>query len=331
MATATTYGNISQRTGTYAEVKMLDTAAQVSVLNLFGQTKPLPKNKADNAKYRRPKLLAPATTALTEGVTPTAKALQYEDVAVQMQQFGDLIEISDRVEDMNEDPVLNDSVDVLAVQYADTMEAVCYGVLKAGTSVFYTNGSARNAVNTVISLNKIRAVSRFLQANRARRITKMLDGSANYNTKPVEAGYIAFCHTDCEADLRNLTDFTPVAEYGSRKVLSPHELGTVENIRFITSPMLGSFIDAGGLKGTMKSTGGANADVYPMLFIGEDAYGHVPLKGKGAVTPRVINPDTVDKSDPLGQRGYVSWKAYYNAVILNQLWMARIEVAVTDL
>jgi N4-gp56 family major capsid protein len=45
----------------------------------------------------------------------------------------------------------------------------------------------------------------------------------------------------------------------------------------------------------------------------------------------VLNPGTPSKSDPMGQRGYVSWKAYFTAVILNQNWMARLEVAVTAL
>ncbi|KKL70933.1 hypothetical protein LCGC14_2099990, partial [marine sediment metagenome] len=37
------------------------------------------------------------------------------------------------------------------------------------------------------------------------------------------------------------------------------------------------------------------------------------------------------KSDPLGQRGYVGWKTWHAIVILNQVWMARLEVCVTDL
>jgi N4-gp56 family major capsid protein len=45
----------------------------------------------------------------------------------------------------------------------------------------------------------------------------------------------------------------------------------------------------------------------------------------------VLNPGKPSKSDPMAQRGYVSWKTWYTAVILNDLWMARLEVAVTAL
>ena len=50
-----------------------------------------------------------------------------------------------------------------------------------------------------------------------------------------------------------------------------------------------------------------------------------------AVEPTVLRPGVKDKADPLGQRGYVGWKTWFAAVILNQVWMARLECAVTSL
>lgn len=325
------YGSINQRTAAWAATEMLAHAEPVVVLSKFGQSKPLPKNKADNVKFRRPVPFAAATTPLTEGVTPTAKAMAYEDVSVSIAQYGDLYQITDKVADMAEDPVLKDAAMLCGEQAGETLELITYGVLKGGTNVFYNNGSARNAVNTAVTLNKIRAVVRGLMAQKAKRLTKMLSGSTSFDTKPIEAGYIAFGHTDLEADLRNVTGFTPVANYGSRQPLCPEEVGSVESVRFILSPTLAPIANAGGAKGTMKSTGGTSADVYPIIFIGQDAFGVVPLKGSGAITPSVINPGTIDKSDPLGQRGFVGWKTWFAAVRLNETWIARLEVAATDL
>ncbi len=42
----------------------------------------------------------------------------------------------------------------------------------------------------------------------------------------------------------------------------------------------------------------------------------------------VVNPKPA-AGDPLAQRGSVGWKAMQTAIILNDLWMARAEVAVT--
>ena len=69
---------------------------------------------------------------------------------------------------------------------------------------------------------------------------------------------------------------------------------------------------------------------WTFIFIAKEAYGLVPLKGSNAIEPSVLNPNTRTKSDPLGQRGYVGWKAYFVAVRLNESWMARLEVGATD-
>ena len=201
--------------------------------------------------------------------------------------------------------------------------------------MFYTNGTARNAVNTPISLSKQRAVIRALKAQKAYKITRVLSASVNYATKAVEAAYVAVHHTDAEQDIRGMAGFLPTSEYGQRTPINEYELGSVEDVRYICSPDLDPFRDAGGLKsgsGTeMVSNLGTSADVYPILFIGRHAYGIVPLRGQGAISPTILRPGVRDKSDPLGQRGYVGWKTWHTAVILNQVWMARIEASVTAL
>jgi N4-gp56 family major capsid protein len=331
MAGETTYGVIGQRTAGYAVADMLDHAEPIIVLGKFGQTKPMPRNKADNMKFRRPIPFAPATVPLTEGVTPPAQQMQYEDVPVAMEQYGSWVKITDKVHDLAEDPVLADATELCGEQAGETKEMLLYGTVKAGSNVAYANGTARNQVNTVISLNLIQGATRMLNGQRAKKVTQMLASSPNYKTKAIEGGFIAFCHTDCDADIRALPGFTPVAEYGSRQPLCPEELGSVETIRFITSPLLVPWADAGGAKGTMKSTTGTLADVYPVIVIGKNSYGHVPLKGKEAIVPKVVNPDTADKTDPLGQWGFVSWKMWDASVILNQFWMIRLEIAVKNL
>lgn len=325
MAT-TTYGDINQRTAAWAASKMLSHAEPVLVLQKFAATKEMPKNKADTVKFRRPVPFSAATTPLTEGVTPSAQKMAYEDVTVALSQYGMPIEITDVVADMAEDPVLRDAAVLAGEQAGLTLEVVTWGALKAGTNVFFANGTARNQVNTKITLAHQRQVTRSLKAQKARKVTQMLGASPNYNTKAVEAAFIAFAHTDLEADIRNMAGFVPTAEYGSRQTLCAQEIGSVEDVRYILSPELDSWADAGGAAGAMLSSTGTNADVYPVLYVGKDAYGTVALKGAQGMTPMVVNPGSPSKSDPLGQRGYVSWKTFFAAAILNENWMARLEV-----
>lgn len=330
----TTYGDIDQRTAAYAATKMLRHAEPVIVLGKLGQTQPIPKNKADTIKFRRPKIFGALTIPLVEGVTPTAQKYGYEDVTAQIKEYGGYFELTQFVMDFSEDPVMQNMMKSAGEQGAYTVEAVTYGVLKAGTNVFYANGAARASVNTPLTLTKQKAVTRALAAQKAMMKTSVLDGSPDFKTSPIEAAYVAVGHTDLDADIRALPNFIPTAQYGQRKLIAPQEIGSVENVRYVLSPDLGPFPDAGGAFGgsgqNMVTTSGTNADVYPILYIAEDAFGIVPLKGEEAISPKVVQPKPV-QGDPLGQRGSVGWIVRHAAVILNPLWMARLEVAVSQL
>lgn len=182
-------------------------------------------------------------------------------------------------------------------------------------------------MNTTITTAVQRKAVRTLKRQNARPITSIVRSTAAFGTENVTPGFVGLCHPDLEGDIRSMTGFVPAEKYGS---LSPweNEIGKVDDVRYVTSSIFESFPDAGGAKGTMLSTGGTSADVYPVLYLGRDAYGLIALKGQYAVTPMVVNPKPSD-SDPLAQRGSVSWKAYQTAVILNDAWMVRAECAAT--
>lgn len=331
---ATKYGDISQRTAAYVEKQMLEHAEPVLVLEKLAQTKPLPKNTADNIKFRRPIPYSVSTSQLVEGVTPVPKQIAYEDVSVTLGQYGDVHEITDKVADLAEDPVLKDAAMLAGEQAAETKELILWGALKAGTNVAYSGTgtpAARTDVNAPITLNLVRNAIRNLKAQRARPITSMLSASPKYATEAVAAGFVAFGHTDTEQDIRDLQGFTPVERYGTVSPLMDQECGKVEQTRFILSPVLAPFAGAGSGTANGCVVTGAKVDVYPIVIVSKNSYATVALKGAGSMSPRVINPDRIDKSDVLGQRGYVGWKMYFAALILNEAWVQRIEVGVTDL
>ncbi|MFW5910506.1 MAG: N4-gp56 family major capsid protein [Thiohalospira sp.] len=327
----TKYGDISPRTAAYAAKEMLRRGTPYLVLEKFGQSKPLPKNKTDTVKFRRYEALDPSPNELEEGVTPTAKKLSKTDVTATLTQFGDLIEITDYVKDTHEDDVLKESVEILGEQQAQMIETSRFDKLKAGTNVMYANGEDRSEVNEPISLSLQRSVTRSLKRQNARHVTKILRSTPSYETVNVAPAYIGLCHPDLEADIRGMDGFTPAEKYGQETPWEG-EIGKVEDVRYIASTIFQPWEGEGNSTlNDMVSEDGDNVDVYPILYIARDAYGLVPLKGKGAVTPAVVNPDKPDKQDPLGQRGYISWKTYNATVILNDAWMVRAEVGATDL
>jgi N4-gp56 family major capsid protein len=219
--------------------------------------------------------------------------------------------------------------DILGESAASTVETLRFNVLKAGTNVFYANAVVgRSSVITTIALADQRRVTTGLNRQNAKKITTVVASTADFNTKSVEASYMAITHPDLESDVRNMTGFIPVASYGPHTSPFEGEIGSVEQVRYLTSTIFAPWADAGGAKGAMRSTSGTSADIYPVLFFGRDAFGIVPLKGKSSMTPMVVNPKPAP-GDPLGQRGTVGWKLWTATVILQDAFMARLEVGAT--
>ena len=328
-----TYGDINQRTAAWAATEMLEHARPIIVLSDYGQSKPMPKNKAEQVKFRRPVPYVVSTTQLTEGVTPTSHKTSYVGVPATMGQYGDVAEITDKVDDLSEDPVLKDMAMLSGEQAAETIEMVTWGVIKGGTNVVYAAAAntVRTDVATPISIAAQRTTTRFLKAQRGMKITSKMSSSVQYGTEAVDAAFLAFGHTDLESDIRDMPGFTPTEKYGSMKPL-PYEIGKVEDVRYILTPLLEPFENSGATaSGTGMLTSGTLVDVYPIVYIAKYSYGVVPLRGAGAIHPTVLNPGTPSKSDVLGQRGFVGWKTWFVAVVLNQAWMVRMEVGASEL
>ena len=340
------YGDISPAVAAWATVRMLQRALPLLVFEKFGQTYPLPTNSTQTAKFRRYFLSGAtgsagngsgafftplATTPLVEGVTPEGRVLANQDYTVTLQQYGDFITITDVVNDTHPDNILAEATDILGENAAQTVEALRFNVLKAGVNVFYGNNVlSRSAVITKISLADQRRVTTALSRQNAKKITSVVASTADFNTKSVEAAYVAVVHPDLETDIRDMNGFKPVADYGPHTTPWEGEIGSVEQVRYIGTTVSTPFTNAGAAVGGsgLRSTGGSNIDVYPVLYFARDAFGIVPLKGKSAMTPMVVNPKPA-AGDPLGQRGTVGWKLWTATIILQEAFMARLEVGAT--
>lgn len=342
MANMVNYGDISPRTAAYVIKDLLSRAMPYMVIEKFGQNYPIPTQNTKTAKWRRYFLQGAtgsagsgsgnfytplATTPLVEGVTPAGNRLATQDYTVTLNQYGDFVTISDVVMDTHEDPILQEATGIMSEQAAMTIETIRFNILKAGTNVFYANGGARNAVNTTITLALQRQITTSILRQNGKMVTSVVKSTPDYRTEPVEGAFIALCHPDLETDIRSMAGYINPKQYGTTTPYE-NEVGSVERVRYLTSTIFAPWADAGGLKGAMRSTTGTNADVYPILYIARDAYGIVPLKGKDSITPMVVNPKPA-AGDPLAQRGTVGWKAWQSAVILQDAFMVRAEVAAT--
>lgn len=344
----------SQRIGKF-KGEILRHAVPQEILGRVGASvkKRIPKNVGDTIIFRRwlPKgatsttpntwSVDPTSHLLTEGETPNSEAIIAQDITVNLSEYGVLYRFSNRVVDLYEDEVPQEMKRLTGERMGLLLEMIRWGVLKAGTNVYRAgNVASRALINGLVSANLMRNVARGLSNNLAVKITEVLSASPNVGTQPIEAAFIAVCHTDLEADIRSqLTGFIHVSEYGSRRPMHSNELGSWEQYRFVTSPHLNPYLLAGAAttantrlaNGVPNSTGAELPDVYPIIVLSEECYGDVMLRGMDSFDVTVIPAGTKSGADPLGQRGYVGAITYFAAVRLNEGQMAVVEVAVSSL
>lgn len=350
MAT-TIYGDISPRTAAFVVTDLLKRGMPFLIFEKFGQAKPLKQNATKTISFRRyfldttlstlgtgfnpydyfsvdgTSMFDPTAKQLTEGVTPSASALEKADITATLVQYGDLVTISDVVKDTHEDDILREAVDILGEQAAIILEVARFNVVKAGTNVVYANGAARTSVNTVFTAAVQRAATRTLKRQLAKSITSVVKSTPSYGTESIPQAFIGICHPDLEYDIRKVPSFIPAEKYGSGSSFEG-EIGKIGDVRYICTTICEPWAGGGAASGTHVIETSSVADVYPIIYLARDAYGLVPLKGKDSITPMVVNPTPSD-SDPLAQRGHVSWKAMTTTIILNDAWMVRGEVACT--
>jgi len=340
------YSTVPSRNLIRAEMKMLKHAEPIMVLGSFGAQKEQPKRKTDTVVFRRLKPFnatsneVPDITATefitSEGTTPDAHTIDYTDVSVTLQQYAVLFKFTSKAELMYEDDIPNDMAKLTGETLAEVYELIAYGQNKAGSSVIYANGDTRVGIAAKISLSKLRQAARSMEKNRAKHVTESIKAGPNYGTSAVEESYLVFIHTDVVADLRDLPGFTKRVDYGTAiKPVHAREIGECEGFRFVTSPLFAPYLAGGAAVGTtgMLAADDTNIDVYPCLVMAEDAWGNVSLKGKGytGISPTIIPSGQKTAGNPLGMFGFVGADFWGACVRLNENWMTRIEVAVSDL
>lgn len=324
--TAGVAGVIQPALQAWYDRNLLDRAVPADIHGRFGQERPLATRSGNQIKFRRYEALAAATTPLVEGVTPSGNSQTTTDVTATLAQYGDFLNVTDMVTLTNQDPVLTEIGMVLGEQAGLTIDQVRRDVMVAGTNVIYTNGSARNTENTVISAVALRTAIRYLGRQNAKYVRSLMKAGMSENTIGIRPAYIGLIHPDTEAQLEQIPGYIPITEYSDAMKAEEDECGSYRNIRFFRSTNCKVFTAAGAAVGTdgMISAGAVSNDVYATLIIAANAYGVCPLDDNAM--QNIIKPlGSAGAADPLNQRATSGWKAITTTTILNQNWITRIE------
>lgn len=307
----------------YYDKVMLERAIPQFLYNAFAQVRDIPKGNSDVIKFRRYGNLSAATTALTEGTTPSGSQLAVTDLSATVGYYGDFIQTSDKLNFETEDPIETETTEILADQAADTLDVLARDVLVAGTTVQYASTATSRVTVTAamtFDIDEAREAVRTLKNANAKRITSMVNATDGVGTTPVDAAYVAIVHPNTSFDLKSDTAFKGIETYqqGLRGGALPGEIGKIDEIRVIESTNAKVF----------TGEGAASADVYGTVILAMNAYGMTRISGEALKSIRK-QLGSAGTADPLDQRATQGWKAIFVAKILNDAYMVRLEHGVS--
>lgn len=309
MAVTQTLAILTGENKTFYDRVLLERMLPDLVYADYGQKRPAPKHEGDTVNFRKFNSLAPALTPLTEGVTPAGSALTMSSITATVQQYGDFVELSDKIDLVGIDPVLTEAVTLNAEQAALTLDTVNRDIICAGTNVQYAGGKASRiltAAADVLTGTEIKKAVRTLRRNNAKVVQ---DGS-----------FVGIIGADAEYDLMADPMWIDVAKYQNKEQLLKGELGKLYGVKFVRTSNNKIF----------TGLGAAGINIHATLIIAKDAYGLIDIEGSGKPQSIIKGVGSAGTADALDQRSTCGWKALFTAKMINDLALIRIEHAVSN-
>ena len=115
---------LSAEMKTFYDMTLIDEASANLVHDQFGQKRPIPAGGGKIIEFRKFSPLAKATTPITEGVTPTGKALNVSAFTAAVKQYGDFIVQSDVLELTSLDNTILEATKLLGKQAGATLDTI---------------------------------------------------------------------------------------------------------------------------------------------------------------------------------------------------------------
>ena len=343
------YGDLSANDAFTIQKKMLPIAKRLQTFAKFAQRETKPQKQGLEIRHRRYERFPLVDQPVAEGVTPDFTSLEHTTLMHTLKQYGSYVNTTDVMLAAAHDPVLQVITERQAQQAGETLDYLAYKVFRGGSSVkrATTSGTARTDVDfhiggdtpatgeptkTTATPHLIQTAIRSLEQNDAKKLRNKLRASVGIGTEPIRESYVAICHPDLRQDLQGLTGWVNVEKYSDSSDAMEGEIGSIEGVRFITTTQAIPWKDAGDTDSVSHavSTSGVRCDVYPIIIMAEDFGGCATLGGMDSLRSKVVMPKP-GPGDPLGQRGTVAWDTFYSCIILQDLWMYRIECVATKM
>lgn len=179
----------------------------------------------------------------------------------------------------------------------------------------------------LVDFTDLRAMEQSLKFARVPKQTKIIDGSTNFGTTVIGAGYTAFVGQELYPTLEDMTYgsvsvWKPVESYAAAGTIMENEIGKISHTRFIEVMEMGKYAGAGAVStDAANDTDAANRyqtgthyDVFPILYVGTDSFGTVGFEGDVARV-NTIMPKADAYNDPYGKKGAVAISWYFGLLV----------------
>lgn len=226
-----------------------------------------PKGSGATAYFIRYNRMNVPVATLTEGTDPTAQAVSVTSYSVALDQWGDVIEITDLAEAETSHPLVQQCVELLAENAQRVIDREVQIVWMAGTNVQYGDGSTQTARTDVTSAMKL------TDAAIHKAIVTLVDAGAPPRGGPsggmaVDAGkadgsingtsnYVGVAGPHVIRDIMtagtSLGTFASVSMYANQKALYNAEVGTWLGVRWVETNFIPKFVLLGNSTAAVAS------------------------------------------------------------------------------
>lgn len=312
MAQITRRTEVDSGVNVYYDKQLLVRAMPSQIHSIAAQKKRLPQKNSSHVKYRRYANLTTAKVPLSDGIRKNGQKLSKTDINVEVKQYGDYVVITDQIDYVVEDPVLNETSQLLSQQMGETLDELTRDVLASTASVYNCQHGAGGGAPSILTSDDIKEVVRLLSRASGKMFTPQIDASQKIGTVPVRAAYWVMAHTDLQIPLDGLPNFSHVAQYAHNSSVLESEFGAIGNTRWLLSPL-------GSISPNASSTG---TDVYNCFAAAQNSYGCIEMTD--GMVQSIFKDFGESGTDRLNQQASLGWKTWYASVILNDAWLINI-------
>lgn len=194
----------------------------------FGQQISVPRNRGKQVHFRRWTPFPAITQPLVEAIVPDGQSLEMTTMAANIDSYGGYVTLSDMVDMTLIDPVVSETIELLADQGALSLDHMVRRELHSqATNVQYAGGAGSLGAITadkVLTMEEIRKAVRTLKKNKA---------------KPFQRGgkshFVAIVSPDTVYDLQADEKWEKVSLYQDKENIYSGEIGRMYGVVFVES------------------------------------------------------------------------------------------------